>query len=46
MALLNSNADLIGADKRFLVCMCSDDIVSGNQVICNMDGIVTFIEQF
>ncbi len=46
MARLNSNADLIGADKRFLVCMCSEDIVSGNQVICNMDGIVTFIEQF
>ena len=46
MARLNSNADLIGADNRFLVCMCSEDIVSGNQVICNMDGIIRFIEQF
>ncbi len=40
MARLEANADLVGAQRRFLVCQRSDFIQSGNRVICDLEGLV------
>ena len=45
MARLEANADLVGADRRFLVCQRSDFIESGARVICDLEGLVGHIEQ-
>ena len=44
LARLDGNADLIGADRRFLVCYQSDFIDAGSRVICDVCGIVRYIE--
>ena len=45
MARLEANADLVGADRRFLVCQRSDFIESGARVICDLEGLVGHIEK-
>lgn len=40
LASLNRNADLIEADKRFLVCRRSDLVQSGNQTVCDLEGML------
>ena len=45
LARLNANADLVGADRRFLVCQRSDRIENGSQVICDLDGLIGYIER-
>ena len=45
MARLEANADLVGADRRFLVCQRSDFIESGARVICDLEGLVGHMEQ-
>ena len=45
MARLETNADLVGADRRFLVCRRSDFIESGARVICDLEGLVGHVEE-
>ena len=45
MARLEANADLVGADRRFLVCQHSDLIESGARVICDLEGLVRHMEE-
>ena len=45
LARLNANADLIGADRRLLVCRRSDLMVTGTQVVCDVEGLVDYIER-
>ena len=40
LASLNRNADLIEADKRFLVCRRSDLVQSGSQTVCDLEGML------
>lgn len=40
LASLNRNADLIEADRRFLVCRRSDLVQSGNQTVCDLEGML------
>ena len=40
LATLNRNADLIEADQRFLVCRSSDLVQSGNQTVCDLEGML------
>ena len=44
LARLNENADLVGAGRRFLVCQRSDRIEAGPQVVCDLGGLVEYIE--
>ena len=41
---LNANADFVQADRRFLITQHREWIESGSQVICDLDGIVRFLE--
>jgi uncharacterized protein len=43
LSTLNRNADLIGADQRVLISRHSDLIQSGNQTICDLDGMLDLI---
>lgn len=43
MDRLNKAADLIQADKRFLVCKKADLVTSGNRYVCDLNGMLTFI---
>ena len=45
LARLNANADLVGADRRFLVCQRSERMEAGSQVVCDLGGLVEYIEQ-
>ena len=45
MARIETNADLVGADRRFLVCQRSDFIESGARVICDLEGLVGHVEE-
>ena len=45
MARLETNADLVHADRRFLVCGRSDFIESGSRVICDLEGLVGHMEE-
>ncbi len=40
LASLNRNADLIEADRRFLVCRRSDLVQSGNQTVCDLEEML------
>ncbi len=44
MKRLNATADLVGADRRFLVCQRSDFLQSGAQVLCDLEGLIAHIE--
>lgn len=43
MAKLNTNADLVGADRRFLVCLRCERIETERQVACDVAGLVEII---
>ena len=43
MAKLNANADLVGADRRFLVCLRCERIETERQVACDVAGLVEII---
>ena len=45
LARLNANADLVGAGRRFLVCRRSDRMEAGSQVVCDLGGLMEYIEQ-
>ncbi len=45
MKQLEANADLVGADRRFLVCHSCDFIESGPRVLCSLEGLIDFIER-
>lgn len=45
LARLNANADLVGADRRFLVRRRSDLMAAGTQVACDVGGLVDYIER-
>ena len=42
---LNANADLVGADRRFLVCQPSERMENGTQVVCDLTGLVESIDR-
>ena len=46
LARLEANADLIGADRRFLVCYQSDLIDEGSRIVCDVGGMLGFIRAF
>lgn len=41
---LSTSADLVGADRRFLVCRRSDFIEGRGHVVCDLDGMIRYIE--
>ncbi len=41
---LDANAELIGADRRFLVCRRGESIDGGSRLVCDLEGIVRYIE--
>ena len=45
MARLEANADLVGADRRFLICQRSEMIESGARIICDLEGLIAWIER-
>ena len=45
LARLNANADLVDADRRFLVCQSKEYLERGPQVVCNLDHLVARIER-
>ncbi len=45
LARLNANADLVDADRRFLVCQSKEYLERGPQVVCNLDDLVARIER-
>ena len=45
MARLEANADLVDADRRFLVCQRSELVESGSRIICDLEGFVGYIER-
>ena len=45
LARLNANADLVGAGRRFLVCRRSDWMEAGSQVVCDLGGLMEYIER-
>lgn len=45
LARLDANADLVGADRRFLVCQRNEMIESGPRILCNLEGLVGYIER-
>lgn len=45
MARLEANADLVNADRRFLVCQRAEFVQSGARVICDLEGLVGYIER-
>ena len=45
LARLNANADLVGADRRFLVCQPSERMENGTQVVCDLTGLVESIDR-
>ena len=44
LARLNANADLVGADRRFLVCQSREYLEQGTQVVCNLERMLAYIE--
>lgn len=42
---LNRAADLIGADRRFLVCCEADLMDDGTRVVCDLDGLLGLLSQ-
>ena len=44
MERLNADADLVQADRRFLITQHREWIESGSQVICDLDGIMRHLE--
>ena len=45
LARLNRNADLVGADRRFLVCRHSERMENETQVVCDLAGLVECIDR-
>jgi len=45
MHKLNKTADLIGADKRFLVSQHQESIYAGSQISTNLPDLIRYIEQ-
>lgn len=43
LASLNMIADLVDSDRRFLVCRRSELIQSGNQTICDLNGMLSLL---
>ena len=43
LSRLNANADLVDAGRRFLVCRQSELIENGNQIVCDLDGLIELI---
>ena len=45
VARLNANADLIDADRRFLVCQQCEFLESGPRIVCDLGGLIAYIER-
>ena len=45
MARLDANADLVGADRRFLVCHRSELVESGARILCDLPGLIDYIRR-
>ena len=45
LARLNANADLVDADRRFLVCQSREYLERGSQVVCNLERMLAYIER-
>ena len=44
LARLNANADLIGAERRFLVCQRRGLMEKDSQVVCDLEALAAYIE--
>ena len=45
MERLEKVADMVGADRRFLVCQRYGFAESGNRILCDLEGLVDYIER-
>ena len=43
MARLDAIADLVGANKRFLICRTSETIEAGSRIVCDVDGFCRYV---
>ena len=43
MARLDAIADLVGANKRFLICRTSETIEAGSRIVCDLDGFCRYV---
>jgi len=43
MARLDAIADLVGANKRFLICRTSETIKAGSRIVCDLDGFCRYV---
>ena len=43
LARLDAIADLVGANKRFLICRRSEMIESGDRIVCDLDGFCEYV---
>ena len=45
MARLDANADLVNANRRFLVCQCSEFLESDDRIVCDLEGLLGHIRR-
>ncbi len=45
LARLDANADMVGADRRILVCRQSEFLDGGSRFVCDLDGILRYIRE-
>lgn len=43
LARLDAFADLVGANKRFLICRSSETIEAGARIVCDLDGFCNYV---
>lgn len=43
LARLDAIADLVGANKRFLICRSSETIEAGARIVCDLDGFCNYV---
>ena len=45
MSQFEATADLVDADRQFLVCQRSDFIESGARIICDLESLLDYIRR-
>lgn len=44
LARLNANADLIGTERRLLVCQRRGLMEKASQIVCDLESLIDYIE--
>ena len=45
MARLDASADLIDAQRRFIVCQSCDPLENDSRIVCDLQGLIAYIER-